>query len=399
MQIDLATLYDLAIGTLLVGFGMTLWERHAHPRRRRVLNSWATGYLALALGCVVAIFRSAMPAESGWVLANLIIVAGYLLILDGVARLNGQTYRTSSILVLIVLALSWWIGGMRLRQIFWDHVAAVPIALVSGATAWELVRNRTLVRLRSRPVVAAIAGGHCLFYAVRAFVMPVVAAIYGPDVLPIFGKITMFDGVLYSVAMPMGLLALIREEAQERLIAVSRTDHLTGLGNRHQFFEDGARLLARHGPDTPLSLLAFDLDHFKAINDRFGHATGDMVLKAFARVAREILGPDAILARLGGEEFAALLPGRPIHAAKHLGEKVAQYFSEAAVDGSEPDVRATVSIGVVQRDRDAQDLTELLSAADRALYRAKTLGRNRIEVARPANLVVPDDSRRSARGA
>jgi diguanylate cyclase (GGDEF)-like protein len=198
-------------------------------------------------------------------------------------------------------------------------------------------------------------------------------------------KITVYEGVLYSVVLPMALLMMIREETHGQLLRASQTDYLTGLGNRRWFFEEGERLIGNDAAHRPVSLLAFDLDHFKAINDRYGHKTGDEVLKAFAEIARSAVGPGAVLARIGGEEFAALLPGHDRQRAKAVGEAIARLFAQTLfvqtitqrVNGA--GLQATVSIGLAQYGREASTLADLLAAADAALYSAKSLGGNRLE--------------------
>ncbi|KMO40462.1 diguanylate cyclase [Methylobacterium tarhaniae] len=377
MQIDLPTLYYLTVGTLLVALTMTLWERQAHAGRSPELGIWAGAYLAFAAGLIVAMNRTHLPGVAGAALANLLIVAGYLMILHGVGRLDGPVRLRPSIAVLAALALLWATLGVRFPDAFWNYVASLPIVLACGLTAWTMMRSRTARRLRSRTVVIAVAAGHGLFNLVRALVTPLLVSIHGPDLLPVFGKMTMYEGVLYSVAMPMGLIALVREEAQAKALAAARTDYLTGLQNRHGFFEEGARLIEHR----PAALLAFDLDHFKAINDRHGHAAGDAVLRLFADTARRAAGPDALVARLGGEEFAALLPDLDTGAARLVGESIARRFAEAARHGDGPGIPATVSVGLAAG---RGDLTALLSTADRALYRAKVGGRNRLEVAAAA---------------
>ncbi len=384
MQIDLPTLYYLTIGTLLVAVAMTLWERQAHPRRARELGAWACAYLAFAAGCVVAMNRAHFPGFTGWGLANILFVLGYLMILHGVVRLDGPARLRHPAALLAALALLWVTVGFHVPGLFWNYVASLPIALACGLTAWTLLRSRTARNLRSRPVVVAVAAGHGLFNLARALLTPLLVAAYGEELLPVFGKMTMYEGVLFSVAMPMSLLALVREEAQGQLAAAARTDYLTGLSNRHGFFEEGARILDRREPHRPAALLAFDLDHFKAINDRHGHAAGDAVLGLFARVAREAAGPDAVLARLGGEEFAALLPGLDVAAARTVGEGIARRFAEAAAHRDGPGIPATVSVGLATAQTGLSDLSALLSAADRALYRAKAGGRNRLEIAAAA---------------
>jgi diguanylate cyclase (GGDEF)-like protein len=177
----------------------------------------------------------------------------------------------------------------------------------------------------------------------------------------------MYEGVLYSVVLPMTLLRLFREETHGELLRDSQTDYLTRLGNRRWFFEEGERVIRDAEPSRPISLLAFDLDLFKTINDRYSHKTGDEVLKAFGDVARSVVGPDTILARIGGEEFAALLPGHDSLRAKEAGETVAKRFAETIphrIDGVT--IQATVSVGLAQFGTEAPTLADLLAAADAA---------------------------------
>lgn len=382
MHFDLFTLYVLAVGTLLLSAGMTMWEGQARPQRRRTLRLLAGAYAMLAIGCMLATARGPGSGVLVAAVSNISITAGYLLILNGIASFAGRAYAARSAGVLGGLALLWAIGGPRWPEGLWSYVSAFPIAAVSAVTAWEMLRNQALRPFRAPRVVAAITAGHALFYFGRAFLLPVLAKLVGPGVGAVASTLTMYEGVLYSVALPMALLALIREEAHEQLLRASCTDYLTGLGNRRWFFEQGERLIEGQRADPPMSLLAFDLDHFKAINDRYGHATGDAVLKLFARVVRSATGAETIVARIGGEEFAALLPGYARIHARQIGQVVAARFAESAAhDPESVGVCATVSIGVAELGSDGSTLAELLSAADRALYVAKASGRNRIEFA------------------
>jgi diguanylate cyclase (GGDEF)-like protein len=130
---------------------------------------------------------------------------------------------------------------------------------------------------------------------------------------------------------------------------------------------------------APVSVLVFDLDHFKAINDRSGHATGDAMLQLFAKVARETLRATDIIGRLGGEEFVALLPSTAAEAAI-AAERVRAAFAVATIVRSGRRIAATVSIGVASASpATAIDLP--ITRADDALYRAKKNGRNRVEIA------------------
>jgi len=382
MHVDLLTLYLLAIGTLLASAGMTLWEHRANPRRSRSLRILAAGFATLALGCAAVLCRRELPGALGAALSNLIILSGYLLVMGGVASLRGRRYRAAPAGLLVLMALVWAVAGSRWQDVVWNYVCALPIALVSAMTAWEMLRCEAMRRLPARMIVVAVAGVHAVLYAGRAFVLPWLVVEYGPAIQAIASKATVYEGVLYSVILPMALLKLIREEALGQLLRESQTDYLTRLGNRRWFFEEGARVIDAGAGRGAVSVLAFDLDQFKAINDLYGHQTGDKVLKSFAETALTVVGPDAILARIGGEEFAALLSGDDARRARALGEAVARRFAEATTGHADnPGVAATVSIGLAQFEGEVPALVDGLAAADQALYRAKSLGGNRLELA------------------
>ena len=172
---------------------------------------------------------------------------------------------------------------------------------------------------------------------------------------------------------------------------------MTGLANRRAFLGDADELMARvAGRGEPLTVMLADLDRFKAINDRFGHPIGDCVLQVFAETLMHTLRATDLSGRLGGEEFAFLMPGTNAADAAGLAERIRLRFCDAArtVDGET--VASTVSIGVATTSAAAPRLADLMAAADRALYRAKADGRNRVTVIgcdvtdEPAPSMVPD---------
>lgn len=385
---DLATLWYLTTGTAVLAAIMTFWERKGHGQRSRELGLWASAYAVFTLGCLLAIHRKDLPGISGFATSNVVMMLGYLLVLQGALALDGRRLHPALICgLLAAIGSVWFAAGLDAAGLLWNHVSAFPIAVVSGLTAFVLLRSRTTRPLRSRPVAVAVFACHALFYAGRSFVVPVIASLHGADVLALVAEITMYEAVLFTVAMPMSLLALVREEDRANLLATARTDFLTGLNNRQGFFELAPRRLTHAEKHAPHALLAFDLDHFKAINDRHGHDAGDRILRLFADIAREVAGPDTMSARLGGEEFTILLPNTKRAKAHAIGQDIARRFTEAAVRHDGPGIPATVSIGLAEASGRNVDLAALLAAADRALYRAKTLGRNRIEIALPEQVV------------
>ncbi|MEK6347731.1 MAG: GGDEF domain-containing protein [Burkholderia sp.] len=379
MHVDLLTLYFLAIGTLFASAGMTFWEHASHPKRSKALRILAAGYATLGAGCVVVLARTALPGVLGAAVSNLILLGGYLLILGGVAALSGRKVRRLAAGLLILDALAWVIVGARWPKAMWLYISAGPIALASALTALELLRSVSLRAHQARRIAIVVTGLHALLYAARMLLLPLLAERYGAPLVLLASQITMYEGVLYSVILPMTLLRLVREETHSRLLREAQTDYLTRLGNRRWFFEEGALAIRKADGKQPFAVLALDLDQFKRINDQFGHKAGDDVLKSFATVARAVLGPEAILARIGGEEFAVLLSGYDAERAHDLGDFVAQRFAATVTvkrDGTP--IQATVSVGLARYERDVPSLGDMLAAADAALYTAKSLGGNRL---------------------
>jgi diguanylate cyclase (GGDEF)-like protein len=175
---------------------------------------------------------------------------------------------------------------------------------------------------------------------------------------------------------------MAKERTELRHRTAAMVDPLTGIANRRSFLQDAAQLAKRHGANPrPTAVLLIDLDHFKSINDRFGHALGDRVLEIFADSARQSVRSSDLLGRLGGEEFAAVLSDTSRDKAAGVAERIRASFAQAAQEVDNRPVRATVSIGLVHCQEAALNVAELLAQADQALYTAKERGRNRVEVA------------------
>lgn len=160
----------------------------------------------------------------------------------------------------------------------------------------------------------------------------------------------------------------------------ARTDHLTGLSTREHFFDVAAKLASSaRRYDTPLSLVMFDIDDFKALNDARGHQFGDMILQCVARILREQMRAADVVARYGGDEIIAALPHTPLAAAAEAAEKLRENV-KLCVRGGEAGV--TVSSGVAEMSNMGETLYEAIRRADEALYDAKRAGRNCVRVAR-----------------
>lgn len=171
-----------------------------------------------------------------------------------------------------------------------------------------------------------------------------------------------------------------RNDLLRRLEHLATYDVLTGALTRRVFFQRGEKMTAQTKPQRPLAVLMLDIDHFKLINDTFGHAAGDQVLATFSDVVRRTLRAQDLFGRIGGEEFAVILPDTSAEAARQVAERLREAIAQQAIplhDGTP--LRVTVSIGYVHHaDREVRMLQHLLAVADSALYAAKTTGRNRV---------------------
>jgi diguanylate cyclase (GGDEF)-like protein len=191
-----------------------------------------------------------------------------------------------------------------------------------------------------------------------------------------------FEGLLLTISIAFIFLAMAKERVEYCHKTAALIDPLTGVSNRRAFMQDGETQLQRRTADPrPTAVMLLDLDNFKSINDRFGHAIGDRVLEIFADVSSGCLRRIDLFGRLGGEEFAALLRDTARERALAVAEQIRTSFAEATREIDGRPVGATVSIGVVISHDAVLDLSALLAQADQALYRAKDAGRNRVEIA------------------
>jgi len=268
------------------------------------------------------------------------------------------------------------LGGLCTILAVYNFAAAFALSRASGE---QLPSRRPAV------ILLVVAGLGYLSWLPLNIAMPINEAQW------VFASVWFSTVILLTLLLRIALAFIVLSMAKERRELEQRiealTDALTGLPNRRALFEAADAIgQNRQLKADAIAVLIFDLDHFKQTNDRFGHALGDRVLKLFAITAQAHLNGPSIVARLGGEEFAAILPGADPLEAACAGEAVRHAFANSAafVDGLP--VGATVSVGAASDVGVAGDLNALFRRADAALYVAKRAGRNRVE------LLGPDDA-------
>jgi len=169
-----------------------------------------------------------------------------------------------------------------------------------------------------------------------------------------------------------------RKQLEFQLNHLATTDALTGANNRHRFLERAEEeIVHSERYNRPVSFLMLDIDHFKIINDTFGHAIGDDVLRALSAECRKLFRQTDVFGRVGGEEFAAILPETTSETAVQVAERLRQTLAQLKIDGPDGSIAFTVSIGIVER-KDGQNLSDIMYYADKALYEAKNAGRDRV---------------------
>ncbi len=348
-------------------------------------------------------YRRTRSAYSGWwCLALLLFLAGnaaYLL--DGTAH---QLWANPlGNVLLVAAAVCIWSGSRTLRTSLprlWYLAAGPVITAVASVldqpatNAWPggpvyLMFMGLLLGLASRELflldrnfsrvhrtLAVGAGILAAFYFGR-FVAFVADGPQGPVFLSVFGSITMtVASAVIMVVASFTMAELSNEQLTEDLRARATMDGLTGLLNRTAFLDLAAHELRRlHRVRTTGSLVLADLDHFKTINDEFGHAAGDHALKAFATACASTVRSTDLVGRYGGEEFILLLPGVTPEVATGITADISRRL-QASRSGLIPRM-PTVSYGIAPVGAGRPDLSVVVASADAALYQAKSLGRDR----------------------
>ena len=257
------------------------------------------------------------------------------------------------------------------------------ITAYTWATAYEFWRGRSEPLVSRWPAIFMLFA-HGALYLLRT---PLGAMLpWVPTGNAVFESVWLtvlsFEALLFTISIAFILLAMAKERTEYCHKTAALIDPLTGIANRRAFLQDGQAQLKRQVVNPrPTAVMLLDLDNFKSINDRFGHAIGDRVLEIFADVTSGCVRRVDLFGRLGGEEFAALLRDTTRDRALIVAEQIRACFADATRDVDGRPVVGTVSIGIAVSHDAVLDLSALLAQADHALYRAKDGGRNRIEVA------------------
>ncbi len=264
---------------------------------------------------------------------------------------------------------------------------------VVASMGWGLVPIHAIVGFADYMYLILLAPPLLMPLSLRQVAAVLVTVGLVPNLQAAFGvelhySLPLFNLVMWPACAIAAFWLYEFDQVSRRLFTVQRqmreqamNDVLTGLGNRRHFEESASALLAgARRRARNFALLMLDIDHFKAINDRHGHAAGDDVLRELARVLRRALRASDLCGRIGGEEFAVLLPDEDLEGGRIAGERLRRAVEALLVESASAKgpISFTVSVGVSAYPRDGEDLAPLLQRADERLYLAKEAGRNRV---------------------
>jgi len=374
MTLDLPTLMVMQ-SFAMASAGAVLLFAWAQNRVVSSLALWGVADFSAAAGILLLMFAVELEQPALSAVGGALLCTQSGLIWKAVRNFDGKP--APLVLVFLGGALIVTAGAIPLVREYAGSVALAGGAVYTAITAISLWRARG-DGLIARWALFSFATTHALALSVGT--LSTFIGTTGQDSVPqlasLFGFIY-FESVVFALGTAVFALALIKEAAS--LFAAS-TDALTGVANRAALLGSAERAMQRCRQDgAPIAVAMFDLDRFKRINDLHGHAVGDEVLQKFCEIATAALRPQDLFGRLGGEEFAAVMPGCGLEAACARAERIRAAFVEASKFIRGRRVNACVSGGVSASEAADEMFDVLLEQADAALYAAKADGRNRVK--------------------
>ena len=379
IALDVTTLFVVAtcITALLGALLLFAWAKNRIP----ALAWWGAAYL-IGVPSIIAWSLEGLvspPLPTG--VANAVLFIAFGMMWNAARVFHGRPVLVSALIggaaIWLVACLFTDFAQRPAARIVLSSAIVASYTLVTAAELWR-ERRKTLRRRWPAAFIPILYAAVfvCLFSIPLTNLLPA-----GRGTVRLSSgwvALSVLEAMLYAVGTAFIVLVLATERTLRVHKDAALTDELTGLLNRRGVLQAAQGLISQQArKGEAISALMFDLDHFKSINDKFGHAVGDKALHLFAATADASMRASDIVGRFGGEEFVALLPGNPADA-KVVAERVRSAFQTAGSTVAGCNLNATVSVGAASGPP-GTEFVALLAAADAALYRAKAKGRNRIE--------------------
>ncbi|MCY0096365.1 GGDEF domain-containing protein [Hoeflea ulvae] len=359
-----------------------VWRQQPH---RRYIMTWAWGYAAAAIGFGFECVNILVPAVPIWLGFNIFLPVSGWFFARGMCRRYGDAVPERLLLAILGLTVAgvFWLGFVSLSALGRGSAASIGLAVILMVGLRAIRRSRKketldfgimfailamVFLLLARPVVSYMLEGNPPIGPLALSSFWVVSL----KVLGLFGW--MLFAILFLVRIADDLLADLKRQ--------SVTDSLSGILNRRGFFAAAQPMADAAATTLPACMLILDIDHFKRINDSHGHQAGDEVIKQIAQVMQAAAPENAVVGRLGGEEFAIFLQNTAGPAARGFAESLCAALRLQHHAGIPDGSPVTVSIGVAEGH--GESLDEMFQRADAALYQAKHDGRDRVQLSGPA---------------
>jgi diguanylate cyclase (GGDEF)-like protein len=383
MTLDVHTLFLVTVYVEAI-LGLLLLFVWAQNMALRAVCWWGFAHLIRLVSIGLFGMYGEVPDIVSIDLANALLFTAFAATWTGARVFDGRPVEpvylvTGAVLWLLICRLPILADNVDARAL----IASSIITAYTWLTAYEFWRGRSEALVSRWPAVFMFFA-HGALYILRTPLVAMLPSAAANDSLfaSVWMTVLSTESLLLTISSAFILLAMAKERTELRHRTAAMVDPLTGIANRRSFMQDAALMAKQHIADPrPTAVLLIDLDHFKSINDRFGHALGDRVLEIFTDAARKSTRGSDLIGRLGGEEFVAMLIDTNRDKAVEVAERIRESFAQMAQEVDGRAVCATVSIGLVHTEAPALDLPELLAQADQALYCAKERGRNRVEIA------------------
>ena len=379
MRLDPQTVFMLT-SIVAAMLGALLVFSWLQSRATPALLWWGSAFIFTGTGIALISARGFIPDPLSLGVGLTLPMAHCGLMWTGMRVFDGRPVRPYAMLAgALLYMVAFQFETFAASPLARVGLSALIVTTYSWLSAFELWRGRGEALISRWPAIIVLFGHGAVSLTRIALTVtdPVGAA---PGDMNAWQWVPEIARLIYIIAGAFVLLAMAKERSELGQRNAASIDSLTQIANRRAFTEGATRRLRRAARDgTPVAVMIADLDHFKRVNDRFGHAVGDRVLRLFADTAVNCLRPEDLVGRLGGEEFVAILPGASADGAMAAAERVRAAFAAAAAEVETLPVGGSVSIGIASARAGACDLDQLVARADGALYLAKARGRNRVE--------------------
>ncbi len=385
MTLDVRTILLLMAFTAVPTALVLLAVSRFYAARVRGVGYWTGANIALAVGLLLLGLSQTANDLPARVIGNTLLVVTTALYYLAIQRLLGD--KPSTRLAWTTVAAAGLVFTLQ-----WSSAAPYQLAVGALSIALMILTGLSAARLllplsADKPVSYRFTG---LLFFIGCTLMTVrlgytllsdnpPAHLFAPN---FWQGIILGGAHIITMLMSLGFALMIVDQLASELNRLATLDALTGIGNRRAFYAHAEPELARcRRKEAPLSVLMIDLDRFKSINDALGHAVGDDTLRRFAALVAPHLREYDFFARLGGEEFAVLLPDTTEEVALAIGERIRELTEAERLPAPGFPVPTTASIGAAQLLGQERSIDQLIHRADLALYAAKSSGRNRVVAA------------------